>query len=308
MKSWFRKLLGFFLPTTMKILESNPSGPLSAEALLEFEAKIGHQLPEDYRQFLLEHNGALLEATAFKVGEGDWDAIDDHFFGLHEGPTQNFKDSYFDDADYFPRNCLPIAADGMGNYICIGLAGTHRGKILFLDHETRDDDSPDQERQVIASSFTAFVKELRTEEEVMAEEEARTSSSNEPPILKVLLLMCKAGGTKPSETLPGQVEGGCIFKLGTDGIKVIPEERCLHFLDLFASVDFQTIASGPVPQPSRGPTFSIHFYFRGGKEGSFYLSSPGFVSEGNTHVRWGIDEATWNELFHLASSEIDSAN
>ncbi|HEY7327587.1 MAG TPA: SMI1/KNR4 family protein [Gemmataceae bacterium] len=42
-----------------------PAGPTTDAQIAAFETYIGHKLPTDYRQFLLQHNGGHPEPDAF---------------------------------------------------------------------------------------------------------------------------------------------------------------------------------------------------------------------------------------------------
>lgn len=182
----------------MKIIESNPSGPLSEEVLEAFETMLGSRLPSEYRAFLLAHNGPLIEPKSFWVTEDEWSSeIEDYFFGLHDGPTTKFKDWYFDDPSHFPKGCLPIAHDGMGNYICIGLSGTERGRIRFYNHESNWKESSLEDLEPIADSFGQFIESLFHQDD-----EGDDEDFAEPPItFGQLVDSWNSAGERPSEHL-----------------------------------------------------------------------------------------------------------
>ena len=145
----------------MDIIVSNPHGRVVEADLSEFEARIGYRLPDQYREFLLVHNGALVEPRCFWVEDDTYsDEIEGCFYGLHDGYGHNFKSRYLDDPSHFPKKVLPIADDGMGNYICIGLEGSQRGRILFYDHERHWENNTAADLEPLADSFENFLSGL----------------------------------------------------------------------------------------------------------------------------------------------------
>ena len=71
-------------------------------------------------------------------------------------------------AGRIPVDLLWIMGDPFGNAICLGVGGTHRGRIYFWDHEMEPDpDSWDGQVDtagnvsLIAGSFAEFVAGLR---------------------------------------------------------------------------------------------------------------------------------------------------
>jgi cell wall assembly regulator SMI1 len=147
----------------MNIIQSNPYGPLDEERLREFERTIGHTLPEDYREFLLEHNGPVVSPLSFKIGVGEGgyeDSIEDGFFGLHDGHGPSYRTRYLDNPSRFPDGVIPIAHDGMGNYVCIGLSGGERSRILYFNHERNGGDDLPEDLEPLADSLSEFLDSL----------------------------------------------------------------------------------------------------------------------------------------------------
>jgi len=79
-----------------------------------------------------------------------------------------------------PSTIIPIADDGGGNQICIGIKGGEQGKIYYWDHNNEWDEEdylldhgrpmpPEvkfQNVHLIASSFVDFISRLETLEKV----------------------------------------------------------------------------------------------------------------------------------------------
>ena len=125
------------------------NGPASAEALAEFESKLGG-LPTDYRDFIAAHNGVGLSATAQMRGPEKWGVA----------TIEGIQDTEFWSEDY-PVGSMPIATDGTGNTYIMALTGESRGRIHFLDHERpTESEMPVGQLPVIAASFGDFLPRI----------------------------------------------------------------------------------------------------------------------------------------------------
>lgn len=115
--------------------------PLSEKALSKVEKRLKIKLPEEYRRFLLAHNGGRLTPSVFKFKgqSGAYaDSCVDWFLAVYDGEYNNFE-TYFErykvERVRLPVELVPIAHDPGGNLICISLADFDRGSIYFWDHE-----------------------------------------------------------------------------------------------------------------------------------------------------------------------------
>jgi hypothetical protein len=144
----------------MEIRESNAYGPLSAFRLTAFEDRLGFTLPDEYRDFLLAHNGGTpVPATFSSEREGE-DRVES-LYGLHDGPDHLRLDEMWDIyRRRLPRGLLPIGADPFGNALCIALSGPHRGRIYFWDHEYEPQDDPFEALTPLADGFAMFLGSL----------------------------------------------------------------------------------------------------------------------------------------------------
>ncbi|MEZ6138062.1 MAG: SMI1/KNR4 family protein [Pirellulaceae bacterium] len=159
------------------IVNSRPAGPASESEIAVFETMIGHSLPEDYRRFLLEHNGGSPrpDAFTFNLFGRDEENIVMCFFPLRDLSLGEVDVEQLDELRTWPVHCawndlqhdllhlyekeiehplLPIGTDGSGNYFCIVLSGPQMGAMLFHEHELA-------ETCVLASSFDEFLTSLR---------------------------------------------------------------------------------------------------------------------------------------------------
>lgn len=148
----------------MKQVEnSNQFGKLDERRLWNFEKRIGARLPEDYRGFLMEHNGGKPVPSDFSISTEQWTSLH-HVLGLHDGHSYlSLEGDYEDYLSRMPASIIPIADDSFGNAICIGISGTEAGKVYFWDHELEgaEDEQPYFGNiTLIADSFTKFLESL----------------------------------------------------------------------------------------------------------------------------------------------------
>jgi hypothetical protein len=148
----------------MEIEDSNKYGKLVVERLEEFEAKIGSRLPEDYREFLINHNGGKPMPCDFVVTEKEGSDSLHVIYGIHCGPSYaNLEEVNALYSGRIPRSLITFAEDPFGNAICIGINGDNSGKVFFWDHELESDDEvePDYENiTLLAESFSEFLSGL----------------------------------------------------------------------------------------------------------------------------------------------------
>ncbi|WP_010583137.1 SMI1/KNR4 family protein [Schlesneria paludicola] len=152
---------------SVKINDSKPQ--LSKKKLSAVEKRLKIDLPEDYRQFMLTHNGGWPEPSEFKYGDGPYtDSCVDWFLSIYDGEYSNFEE-YFEqfkgDEPRMPTELVPIALDPGGNLVCISTHGPNRGKVFFWDHEEEASDGqvPDYRNvYTVANSFTEFLSMLTT--------------------------------------------------------------------------------------------------------------------------------------------------
>lgn len=151
----------------LKVTESYQT--LTEDKLTVFEGDIGTQLPEEYRQFLLRHNGGVIFPDTIKYFEEfnlDASTVIDRLLGLEADQyftITRYKDTF---AHRIPANLLPIATDVGGNVVCIAISGQKRGQIFFWHHEYPDDNEelPGKDNLFfIASNFLEFLNKLYVE-------------------------------------------------------------------------------------------------------------------------------------------------
>ncbi len=131
-----------------------------------FEKRIGHELPEDYRAFLLEVNGGQTADTHADFAKG----VVNQRFSLNESADESDLLTSFDDLQKdlpsLPR--LYIGHDDGGARLLLALDGDHRGEVWLQVIEARRHDANPRvlwhdrrDFTKIADSFTAFMASLK---------------------------------------------------------------------------------------------------------------------------------------------------
>jgi hypothetical protein len=131
--------------------------PAPEDQLAQFEAGIGHCLPEDYRYFLVRCNGGHLG------GRYGINTIG----GFRKETDYSLVDNWNVYCDRIPDPLIWIMDDPFGNAICLCLAGKNAGAVYHWDHENEPvEDHWDGAMEtagnivLLAKSFTDFVNGL----------------------------------------------------------------------------------------------------------------------------------------------------
>lgn len=161
-------------------IRPNQVGNTTESEISALEQHIGHPLPSEYREFLLQHNGGKPDPDAltinifgddeenvvfclFPVRDPAVGTIDvEEMDQLYDWPLHCAWDDLQSDLKnlyekQFEHPLLPIGTDGSTNYYCIELSGDDRGSVYFLESEMAD-------TQKLADSFTDFLELLRPRE------------------------------------------------------------------------------------------------------------------------------------------------
>lgn len=152
------------------LLTINDCGPtLSEKDLCLLEESLNVELPNDYRNFLLRHNGGLPVENSVRIFEnklGINSAAIGYFYSVGT-KTENIEVCLNIISDRIPEKLIPIADTPNGNYFLISANPHNYGKIYYKDHETEDITQPDWAKNIlpesmikIADSFSEFVDNL----------------------------------------------------------------------------------------------------------------------------------------------------
>ena len=149
------------------------SGPhLSENDINDLESQLGLRLPEDYRRFMLEHNGGWPEVDwCFDFAEPSTGTITDsvlmdimvYYPGAATEPKYDDLVScnkMLHNEGYIPQHYLQIATDSCGNLICLSTDEKDYGYMYFGDHGLEDTDTGYTAMGWITDSFTEFINGL----------------------------------------------------------------------------------------------------------------------------------------------------
>jgi len=113
------------------------TGPRVTDAdVRRFEEQLGHELPADYRAFLVAINGghASADHCVFRVGRDE--SVLNSLYSLNAGNQRDVlatrQQSPRTHSD-LPAGALAIGYDDGGGRIVLPLTGPHRGEVWYLD-------------------------------------------------------------------------------------------------------------------------------------------------------------------------------
>ena len=136
--------------------------PLNAVDIAQVEEKFGVLFPEEYKSFLLKHNGAKFEPNFFA------DSVVNFFYGIIEELDHYDLRIVWENLGVsqlcrypFPEGYLPVGCDPGGNKICVCWKGERVGQIFFWDHEAI---GTEDELSYLADSIEAFLQMLKEQD------------------------------------------------------------------------------------------------------------------------------------------------
>jgi cell wall assembly regulator SMI1 len=145
----------------MAVTYRREAPPATLADVDRLEERIGQELPNDYRSYLLHQDGGRL---------ADNDQAVKVIFGVREDAPDwsNMWDKLDIFEDRVPEWLLPVAQDEYGNLFAVSLRDEDRGSVWFWDHEEEaDEDEPPSEDNIEqrAASWTEFLASLQPAEE-----------------------------------------------------------------------------------------------------------------------------------------------
>lgn len=166
----------------MAVIITDSEAGTSLEAIEEVEIRLGKQFPDEYKCFILKHNGGRPEPChfRFKHPTGVWDPYSNYdangkwdwgmiaYFLSFSGQHETLFDYLISYEGRIPHDTLPIARDPGGNPILLAVSGANKGKVYFWMRENE----PEDEEIIngfdylgfVADSFTEFLEGLTNEE------------------------------------------------------------------------------------------------------------------------------------------------
>ncbi len=154
----------------MKITTENR--PIDEMSIHKFEKEIGHELPDDYKNFLLAHNGGEPEFYIFSKNNELGKIVLNTFYGLNiDDDYDDLLNVYHSLKDRIPSQFIPIGDDPGGNQFLLGISSPYNGKIYFWDHNTELENYDFTKNELpknlykLADSFDEFLNQLEEDTE-----------------------------------------------------------------------------------------------------------------------------------------------
>ncbi len=148
---------------TVKFEEDSSFDPITEEDLVAYEVKLGFSLPNDYRNYLLKHNGALpVKIDFWMPNEKDWIESIDEMSGLEPDDSTESLTYYLEGEHGIPEGWIPIAHSGYGDFTVLSVREEDYGKVFYLFHEVHNYNAEERTNGVylLANTFTEWTKIL----------------------------------------------------------------------------------------------------------------------------------------------------
>lgn len=150
-------------------IESSYSS-IESSSIKHIEERISGCLPDDYKEFLIAHNGGEpeLDIFTFLRDEVPELGIVAAFLGQQEDEDETILEYLDCYENRIPKNLLPIAYDPGSNVICLSVSGEDYGSVYFWLHEfeTDEDEAPDYSNVFpIKPSFSEFIDSLEEDKD-----------------------------------------------------------------------------------------------------------------------------------------------
>jgi hypothetical protein len=158
----------------MKLYDVGPK--VTLEQVIEIEKTIGHQLPQQYKDFLLQFNGGEVSPDCFKVkysgqewAEGLEEALLRAFYSIPEHEYYSFLENQEFYEGRVPADTILIADTPGRDKILLGIEGENTGKIFYWNgsYEVDEEEQAEEGFQAdysnvgfVANSFNEFLKGL----------------------------------------------------------------------------------------------------------------------------------------------------
>lgn len=127
------------------MIEISGGRRLSEEEVREVEQDLEVSLPDDYREFVANHDGVRPQLNIFPISNTNESGVNE-FIPLHRIRKEcTFIENLGDDR-------IPIAWAEGGNYVCLDVS--KGGGVFFWDHEEPERDAK------LADSFSRFMELL----------------------------------------------------------------------------------------------------------------------------------------------------
>ena len=161
-------------PSWIPLTETGPR--VTEKDVRRFEREFGHELPADYRAFLLDVNGGHAPNShcvfTLRRGKRQDESVLNSLYSLNTADESDdlaaVQQQRLDPLIKLPEGVLEIGYDGFGSAIVLPLVGEHRGQVWYYDNvDPRPTDSNPRvewfdRRDVwkLADSFAEFMGNL----------------------------------------------------------------------------------------------------------------------------------------------------
>ena len=122
------------------------------------EANLGIKFPLDFRNIVLENNGASPEKMVFDTIDSK-ERVAEYLLSFSKDDKDNIMDvcNYMLKNDYIPNRfngkLIPIMKDPFGNYICFDFAKDNEICLYFWNHENNN-------LEYVSKTFSEFLNNL----------------------------------------------------------------------------------------------------------------------------------------------------
>lgn len=159
----------------------NGGSKLGIRQIKTMEKQLGFELPEDYKNFLLKHNGGEVTGRSNFYYNKSSDPTYVTFFCLvdeHLAEPQEKADAYSisfqrykfqeENPGVIPDNCLVVGKDYLGCLILLRTQGRRRGQVDYkmIDEWPEPEEDREQDVYRLAKTFSEFLDMLLDDDEV----------------------------------------------------------------------------------------------------------------------------------------------
>ena len=137
---------------------------LRTEDLDDIERALGKQLPEEYRRFLMRHNGGTPVPSEFGIHglEGNPYGNMQEFFGIDQAlESSDLLWIAREVEDRVHRDFLAIGSTDCGDLICLKTGGDSIGSVWFWDSKSESPKPSLKDLYPIAGGFNDFLGSLK---------------------------------------------------------------------------------------------------------------------------------------------------
>ncbi|WP_431087467.1 SMI1/KNR4 family protein [Paenibacillus sp. 8b26] len=138
--------------------------PIINQELNAFEETYNLILPDDYKNFLLYHNGGKTVRRRFETKDKTIASSIMLFLPLSKETENNLENFYkkYNLSNIVPPNFIPIGIDPADSLICLSIDGKDQGKVYFCDMDYFEEDNELKQEfiRLISPSFKEFVNSL----------------------------------------------------------------------------------------------------------------------------------------------------